>query len=334
MTQNEKKVFLMLIVLTFGFLFSGYTIRNAEYMTMAEKYTERLKDIPLNELDVDNIDDILVVKENINNTKDQFLDEIQTKYSSKWSDKVLLGISYRKFDKNFNRIMSVIEKRHKKILYSNGGNLISFSYEEKEEENSPQITMTSEVEIKNESEEILEKSAKLEYVNFSLLQSIDENTDFISVLHNSESENMLVASISSKTSDIRLPEEYIEYEKYKNVMASDFIDSTFFKVERPSMWENGKSFIAGEIRFVWDKGRYNILSENTRTWADNIIVRLENGFDMYGKALIYDGKSFIHGVWINGEDGNINYFDNFGKTVTLSGTRLWVSICDEGELKI
>ncbi|MCK9224590.1 MAG: hypothetical protein M0R46_03255 [Candidatus Muirbacterium halophilum] len=330
MTQNEKKVFLTLIILTFGFLFSGYTIKNAEYMTIAEKYTEKLKDLPIIISDVNDSDDVFKVKNNISNTKDEFLNEIQQKYSSKWSDKLLLGISYRKFDKNFNKIMYAIEKKEENILFSNNGNLISFAEEkpkniEKEIEEEPKLEQIIEQQI------IEEKS---DYINMKITQNITINDDFISVLHNANSNNILILSKGDKQNDFNITEEFIEYNKYKNSMVDEFVKSTFFKVERPALWENGKSFIAKDIKFVWHNGKYNILSKNTQTWSDNVIIRLENGFEQFGKAVIYNGNSFINGLWIEEDNGKINYFDNFGKIVTLAGERLWISICDEGDLQI
>lgn len=327
MTPKEKKVFLTMIILIFGFLFSGYTIRNAEYMTIAEKYTEKISEIRELRQNIRDREVIYSVREKINNAKEDFLDEVQKKYTDKWSDKVLLGISYRKFDKRFSRIMNNLHEKEKELLYASGENLVSMEVSHVPEKKSPDIIKTAEPE-KTEKVPVV----KEQIVNMIVKERLSDIQDFISVIHHSKSDSMLVMRADTDISDNDIPSVFEEYEIYKNKMISQYEDEIFEKGDIPVIRGKGRSLKAGNLSFAWIDGKYHIIGESGKTWSDTLIIKAENGLDEYGKAYIYNGKEFFSGVWLKGENSKIQYFDNFGKKVTLHGKRLWITECDERDI--
>ncbi|MFW5781977.1 MAG: hypothetical protein ACOCWO_01650 [Candidatus Muiribacteriaceae bacterium] len=325
MRRHENKIFLIAVLFIFTLVFSGYTIRNADYMIIADKYIEKHTDIRsrISESSEQELQDI---KKTLSSLESDFIGEIREKYSSEMTDRVFLSLSYKKFQKSTDKVMKrILEKEEELTGNVNGMVSVGVSsapeVESVEEDSENKDIEESEVINKEEKESTI--PATLVY---AVLRDKESSFDKYSVVIRDDINDRSLVLRESASETVSDKIEDMIFTRKTEIFSGD---KDMYSGEGPG------EFSIKEYKFRFSDGRYQVYRSDEPVYsADSLIVRLESGVDGFGKAVIWNGKEYINGAWLVDNDGNTEYYDNRGEIIELYGESMWLHSCRETDMKI
>ena len=323
MTRTERKIVYSVLIIVMSLLFSGYTIRNAEYMRIADKYIEDFDELKRSVRYSVELKEIEQVKESLHSKRSSFMEEVKTSYSSKVSDRLMLKISYNKFDSEFEKIMEFLSEKTREIAPEKNKRMVSISLSDNKVQEKR--LLKQEKESKEQvSEKVNEKRSITVWKRVSLdnVEDIPENT----LVFDEEELTYLKAFKVEEGKEAQRGEQLKKILDRHNLSFDTNIKSnTFFE---------GEDFVVGDERFTYKDGKYISRLKNKVIEFDSVIVRLESAeLPGFGKALIYNGREFLTGAWMSNEDG-IDFFDNRGQILRLSQGRTLITRAQAEEVEL
>ncbi|MGM0606916.1 MAG: hypothetical protein ACQESP_00725 [Candidatus Muiribacteriota bacterium] len=346
MKSRESKILLLSMIIVFGLIGSGYTVRNAEFMIIAEEYTKDFESYKRAVENTLNEEELKEIQNKLDDNKEDFMHKIKKNYSSDLTDKLMLNFSYKKFNNRYNNIKGDIESRLKRLGGDKTENelvSINFKKEMKPDNNNEDIVEEAK-QIDNELETKEEVEGELPV---SLIKAVVKNSpgqvevDDIHTVVKNESENDYLVLKYFNKDEKNLLNFNNSYSDFLNKIGFDDFNSVeeeklkIKKMEEEIINSNSyKSFKINDRNFEWRDNAFLINDENFESFrAENIIVQIEGKISGYGSAYFFNGKEFTKGVWLQ-EDEEINYYDNLGNEIKFYGSNFWINICPEEDFKI
>ncbi len=325
MRRHENKIFLTAVLFIFTLVFSGYTIRNADYMVIADKYIEKHTDIR-SKVPESSEQELQDIKEDVSSLEADFIREIRDKYSSEMTDRVFLSLSYKKFQKSTDKLMRrILEKEEELTGNVNGMVSVGFtsSSDAEDADGISEIKASEETEEKNEEETSETVPASLVY---AVLGDEKSSLDKYSVVIRDD--------INDRSLVLRESADRSEPDRIQDMVFTR--KTEIFSGEKDMYSGEGPGeFSIKDYKFRFSGGRYQVYRSDGLVYkADSLIIRLENGIDGFGKAVIWNGKEYINGAWLVDNDGNTEYYDNRGEIIELYGESMWLHSCRETDMKI
>jgi|GEM_PF-4286246 len=323
MTNTEKKIVYSVLIIVMSLLFSGYTIRNAEYMLIADKYIDDFDVFKRSVRYSVDIKEIEQVRERLKNKRTSFMNEVKSSYSSKISDRLMLRISCNKFDSEYEKIMKYLNGKTQEIAPEKNRRMISISFSDDETGQERNIKKTEE-----KKETVKESRDERKLVTIWKRVSPDMTEELpVNTLVFDEDELTCLKAV-----EVKEGKETGNGEQLKDIL--DRYNLTFDSNIKKNTFFEGKDLVVGNERYIYKDGKYISRLLDKDVEFDSVVVRLESkDLPDFGKALIYNGREFLIGAWMTDEDG-IDFFDNKGKVLRLSEGRVLITKAQAEEVDL
>ncbi|PLX20011.1 MAG: hypothetical protein C0601_00360 [Candidatus Muiribacterium halophilum] len=321
MTKTEKKIVYSILIIIMSLLFSGYTIRNAEYMRIADNYIQGFDRLEKSIEYSADLNEIKRLKDDVKDKRTRFMNEIRSSYSSDVSDRLMLKISYNKFDTAYNKLFKLIEQRQEQIDPKTSKRLVSIDIDDnkkiskivKKEEN--QKSVSKKVMKQDEILATIWKRVALREVEDIPERTIvfqDDETTYLKAVKTpsgKENERGLILEDLLKKQNISMDPEL-----------------------KKDPFNRGKDFKVKDDEYKFKDGRYIHKINGKDVEFDSVVVKIiSKDMPGFGKALVYNGREFLTGAWLQ-DDNDISFYDNKGKKLRLADGRTLITQADENEV--
>ncbi|MFA5478507.1 MAG: hypothetical protein WC337_00620 [Candidatus Muiribacteriota bacterium] len=347
MKGKENRLILLTLITLFGLLASGYTVKNADYMVLAEKYTDEYQSF-IRKIETSfSVEELEDFEYKLEKNKTEFMNRIKESYSSDVTDRVMLNVSYRKFNKRHDSVLKRISMKKRELSGVEENGMVTIELIRKDDilsekvEDNPAESEKIIEDIEEEALELVNNSTNeipesLVFAVYNAFPAVDEKT--VGILKNDNNEGYVLFKTDNddfSNIDNNYSEDILNFGFKKDNMAVNIADFGLIKEQNEySGFNKGESFKVGNREFVWKDGKYLVSDEKITDYsAENLVIQIKDEFDNYGKALIYDGKSFFTGLWVT-DEGETVYYDNFGSEVNFNGKNIWINISNNKDISI